>query len=353
VLGMRLMINSFRATITLWVNHILEGDLYLAPAGFATAKWEAVMNPEFVSFMQQQPEVEAIDKYGVTEVTYQDKPIYLVALSAEVVKDRLHFIFTNNRSQENWQRVLSGEVLVSEMFARRFGKSAGDTIHLKTQKGPAVFDVAAVFIDYSFDLGQVMMDHSTYEQYWGPSRVNNLGVFLKPGVAPEEYAVAIRRAVAGKFAVVISTNRQLRTEVLRIFDQTFMITNVMQFLAGLVAFIGIISAVMSLLIERTRELGILRAVGMSLRQLRAMIFLESGLMGTFAGLIALPTGTLLAVVLVYVINLRSFDWTIDLRFGFLDYFHTFSLAILTSLLAAVYPLWRANAIQIADALREE
>jgi putative ABC transport system permease protein len=165
VLGMRLMINSFRATITLWVNHVLEGDLYLSPAGFATAKWEAVMAPEFISFMQQQPEVEAIDRYGVTQLDFQHRPIYLVAISAEVVRDRLHFIFTNNRPEDNWSRVLNGEVIVSEMFARRFHKSAGDTILLKTQKGMAQFDIAAVFIDYSFDLGQVMMDHRTYERH--------------------------------------------------------------------------------------------------------------------------------------------------------------------------------------------
>lgn len=353
VLGMRLMITSFRATVAAWVNTFLEGDLYLSPSGFATAKWEAVMSPDFIRYLQAQPEIEAINLYGVTPFEYQSKAIYLVAINAGVIKDRLPFIFTGGRPGENWQRMLDGEVFVSEMFARRFQKSAGDTMQLQTPKGLTVFKLAAVFVDYSFDLGQAMMDHRTYAQHWGPSRVNNLGVFLHPGVNTAEYAVALRRAVVGKFAVEISSNRELRNAVLNIFDQTFRITHVMQFLAGLVAFIGIISAVLSLLVERTRELGILRAVGMSLKQLRRMVFLEAGLMGAFAGLIALPTGTLLAIVLVYVINLRTFDWTIALQFDFFAYVHTFFLAVLTAVLAAVYPLLRLRSLPIAGALREE
>ena len=353
VLGMRLMISSFRATVTAWVNTFLEGDLYVSPAGFATARWEAVMSPEVIRYLRERPEVEAINFYGVTPFEYRDKPIYLVAINADVVKDRLPFLFADGQPGENWRRALDGEVFVSEMFARRFQKIAGDTLQLPTPSGSAVLRIAAVFVDYSFDLGQIMMDHRTFAQHWGASRVNNLGVFLRPGVNTAAYAATLRRAMAGRFAVRVASNRELRDAVLSIFDQTFRITLVMQFLAGVVAFIGIISAVMSLLLERTRELGVLRAVGMSLQQLRRMVFLESGLMGAFAGLIALPAGTLLAVVLVYVINLRTFDWTIALRFDFFAYVHTFTLAVLTAVLAAVYPLLRLKSLPIAGALREE
>ncbi len=353
LLSMRLMITSFRSTINVWVNHILEGDVYLAASGFATAKWQAKIAPELIAFLAQQPEVEAIDQYGVTEFEYRSKPIYLIAISAEVVKDRLRFLFESNASRDNWARVIAGEVIVSETFARRFHKSAGDTIALRTSNGSQVFQIADVFIDYSFEQGQVMMDHATYERYWAPSHANNLGIFLKPEADAESYLAHLRRALAGRFEVNISSNRELREEVLRIFDQTFAITNVLQVLTAIVAFIGIISAIMSLLVERTRELGILRALGMSLPQLRRMVFWESGLMGTIAGVLALPTGTALAFVLIYVINLRTFDWSIAFRWEGAAYLQTFGLAFLTSLLAAVYPLTRLKQIPIAGAMREE
>lgn len=353
LLGMRLMITSFRATITAWVNHILEGDVYLSASGIATAKWQAKIAPEAIAELEQDPEVEAVDRYGVTEFSYRGRPIYLIAISAEVVQERLHFLFSKNAGAENWQRVRGGEAIISETFARRFRKAGGDTLMLTTRHGPRVFAIADVFIDYSFEQGQVMMDHATYEQHWGPSHANNLGVFLKPSTNAEAYLAKLRHAFAGRYAVRIVSNRELRAEVRRIFDQSFALTHVMQALTAIVAFVGIISAVMSLLVERTRELGILRAVGMSLAQLRRMVLLESGLMGLIAGVIALPTGSLFALVLVYVINLRTFDWTIALQWEPLAYVQTFALAVLTALLAAIYPLLRLEKIPIAGALREE
>jgi putative ABC transport system permease protein len=219
--------------------------------------------------------------------------------------------------------------------------------------GPRPFRVATVFIDYSLDQGQVMMDHRTYVENWGPSRITNIGIFLQPDVDIRRYLVNLRRKFAGRFAVQVSSNRELREEVLKIFDQSFTITHVMQILAGIVAFIGIISAVMSLLVERTRELGILRAVGMSFGQLRRMVFLESGLMGGFASFIAVPAGTALALVMIYVINLRTFDWTINLKMDAGAYVQIFAMALVAALLAGIYPMLRLKKISVAAAIREE
>jgi len=353
VLSMRLMITSFRNTIDNWVNDVLQGDVYLRPLGFATAKWEALFSADFIKFLEQQPEVEALDLYGATEFTYRGKPIYLVAISAEVVASRIDFIFTSGNDRENWQRVIDGEVFLSESFAQRFNKTAGDTVSLQTMHGPRTFRAAAVFLDYSLDQGQVMMDHRTYNENWGPSRLTNIGLFLKPQVDLRRYVSNLRQAIAGGFAVEVFSNRELRAEVLKIFDQSFAITHIMQILAGIVAFIGIISAVMSLLVERTRELGILRAVGMSFGQLRRMVFLESGLMGGFAALIAVPAGTALALIMIYVINLRTFDWAIHFQMDIGAYLQIWWMALVAALLAAVYPMLRLKKISVAAAIREE
>jgi putative ABC transport system permease protein len=248
---------------------------------------------------------------------------------------------------------MRGEVFISDGFARRFHKAAEDTVILQTMRGPQSFQVAAVFVDYSFEQGQVMMDHRTYNENWGPSRITNIGVFLKPQVDFRRYVADLRAAIAGRYAVSILSNRELREEVFKVFDQSFAITHVMQILAGIVAFIGIISAVMSLLVERTRELGILRAVGMRFSQLRRLVFLESGLMGGFAALIAVPAGTALALVMIYVINLRTFNWTINFQFDLGAYAQIGWMALVAALSAAIYPMWRLKKIPVVAAIREE
>jgi putative ABC transport system permease protein len=226
-------------------------------------------------------------------------------------------------------------------------------VTLQTINGPHPFRAAAIFIDYSFEQGQVMMDHRTYNENWGPSRLTNIGVFFKPQVEFRRAVANLRRAIAGRFAVQVLSNRELREEVFKVFDQSFAITQVMQILAGIVAFIGIISAVMSLLVERTRELGILRALGMNFGQLQRMVLFESGLMGGFAALIAAPAGTALALVMIYVINLRTFNWTINFRLDAGAYAQIGWMALAAALLAAFYPMRRLKKISVAAAMREE
>jgi putative ABC transport system permease protein len=353
VLSMSLMITSFRRSVDDWVKSVLQADVYLQTRGFETAKWESLFSPEFIRLLARQPEVDAIDLYGATASSYRQQPIFLIAISADVMITRTDFIFISGDDRENWQRLIAGEVFISDGFARRFHQAAGDTVILQTLRGPQSFQVAAVFVDYSFEQGQVMMDHRTYNENWGSSRITNIGVFLKPQIDSRRYVADLRRAIAGRYAVNILSNRALRDEVFKVFDQSFAITHVMQILAGIVAFIGIISAVMSLLVERTRELGILRAVGMRFGQLRRLVFLESGLMGGFAALIAVPAGTALALVMIYVINLQTFNWTINFQIDLGAYAQIWWMALLAALLAAIYPMWRLKKISVVAAIREE
>ena len=125
-------------------------------------------------------------------------------------------------------------------------------------------------------------------------------------------ADAVRRALAGR-ALRVVENQALRREALRVFDRTFAVTEALRVLAVVVAFIGVWSALVSLQVERTRELGTLLALGLLPRQLWGLTLLETGLIGLAAGLLSLPTGVALAAILVEVINVRSFGWTMPLQ----------------------------------------
>jgi len=140
---------------------------------------------------------------------------------------------------------------------------------------------------------------------------------------------------------------------MEIFDRAFAITSSLRLLAVIVAFIGVLSALMSLQLERGRELGTLRATGMTRTQLWLLTLLETGLMGTVAGLLALPAGYVLAWILVYVINVRSFGWTLQIDMQLEYFLQAPVVAIGAALLAGIYPALRAGNIAIAAALREE
>jgi putative ABC transport system permease protein len=178
-------------------------------------------------------------------------------------------------------------------------------------------------------------------------------LFVAPDESVEEMVNTIRSRFQGQQSLLVQSNQSLRQGSLEIFDRTFAITNALMLLAIIVAFIGVLSTLMSLQLERTRELGILRATGMAPRQLGALMLLETGLMGTMAGVFAMPLGYALAWILIYVINVRSFGWTLQMALEGKYFWQALLVAIIAALLAGVYPAFRLGRMNIAAAIRQE
>jgi putative ABC transport system permease protein len=153
--------------------------------------------------------------------------------------------------------------------------------------------------------------------------------------------------------VLIQENRQLRQEALQVFDSTFAITSALRVLAVLTAFVGVLSALLALQLERSRELATLRALGLTRAGLQRLTLLETGLMGAAASLFSLPTGLLLALLLIYVINLRSFGWTIQMQLWPAPFLQATLVGITSAVLAGVYPVMRLARRSIAGALWAE
>ncbi|MBD2022429.1 ABC transporter permease, partial [Leptolyngbya sp. FACHB-36] len=192
-----------------------------------------------------------------------------------------------------------------------------------------------------------------YNRYWHDDRIASLGLFIAPNVSVEDTVQAIRDRFKGQQSLSVQSNRSLRQGSLEIFDRTFAITNALRLLAVVVAFIGVLSTLMSLQLERTRELGILRSTGMTPRQLGALTLLETGLMGTMAGVFAMPLGFALAWILIYVINVRSFGWTLQMALEGRYFWQALLVAIVAALLAGLYPAFRLSQMNISTAIRQE
>ena len=127
----------------------------------------------------------------------------------------------------------------------------------------------------------------------------------------------------------------------------------LRLLAVLVAFVGVLSALMALQLERARELAVLRATGLTPRQLWRYVTMQTGLMGLLAGLFALPLGLALAYVLIFVINKRSFGWTLQVDVSPEILAQAVVLALVAAILAGLYPAWKMARANPALALRDE
>jgi putative ABC transport system permease protein len=210
-----------------------------------------------------------------------------------------------------------------------------------------------MFYDYTTEHGLVMMDRSTYLDFFGDRTINNIGIFVDPGNPQREALLAEVRKRAQDRGLPVQTQAQLRMNILEVFDTTFAITRSMRALAIVVAFFGIAGALLTLFMERRREFGIYRALGFSTGQVARMTLLEGLGMGLVSFLLSTVVGTALAVLLIKVINLRSFNWTIFYYPTLEPYLLTGLTAIIASLGAAAYPIWKVCRTYPQMQIREE
>jgi putative ABC transport system permease protein len=283
------------------------------------------------------------------------RPVEVVAVNGDVSDGHRSFAWVDGDQEKLWQRFAGGSgVFLSEPLVIRDGLGIPPPpVNLMTESGPQAFPVLAVFYDYSSDQGSILIDQDLYTEWWGEAPATSMGLFLAPGINADDLVAGLQEQFGGRRDVIVQSNQSLRGNALDIFDRTFAITAALQLLAIVVAFIGVLSALMSLQLERTRELGMLRATGMTVRQLWQLTLLETGLIGGTAGLLAMPVGWILAWILVYVINRRSFGWTLQMDLEPSYFLQAFLVAIAAALLAGIYPALRMGRMGIATAIREE
>jgi putative ABC transport system permease protein len=370
--GIGVMIDSFRHTVVAWLERSLQADLYVsAPAGYG-GFGGAPIAPELAARAAAVPGVAAVHPTRRVELRTASGPLRLLAVDAG--RRRFDaFELREGDTGDAWRRVdEGGEAMVSEPFSRRWGVHLGDLVRLPTAAGERAFRVAAVFDDFTSDLGLLLISRRTYLRYWHDPWLSGFSIDLArpaPGGAAEQAAAStlrlLRQALdaqgsslstpggAAAGPLIIRSNRALERLSLEIFDRTFLITGVLRLLAGLVAAIGVLSALTSLQLERAREIGVLRAIGLTPGQVWQMVIAQTGLMGLAAGLLSLPVGLVLSAIMVYIINRRSFGWTIHLEVAPALLLEALLLAVGTALAAGLVPAWRMARTSPALALREE
>jgi putative ABC transport system permease protein len=351
--GVGVMVDSFRGGVAIWINDLLNADLYLAPPAIEDAGGSETVLPAALAALRATPGVAAVSTYRRVAVDLDGRPAQLLAVDlAPASQSGYHLI--DGDPAIVWPALQTGEeVLISEPLAYRHRLRTGDTLEVPTDHGLRRFAIVGVFLDYGSEHGRILLHRSGYERHWQEPTVGSTAVFAAPG----ENLVTLRERLQTRLGpiqpLLIRSNRDIQNYTLEIFDRTFTITNVLRLLAILVAVVGVLSALLALHLERAREFAVLRATGMTAGEIGRLVSWQTGFMGAAAGLLALPTGVLLAAVLIFVINRRAFGWSLPFQVDPGLLLETLALAIIAALLAGLYPIWRMARARPADALRTE
>ncbi len=349
------MVGSFRETVERWIGTTITADLYISPASRPAVGPSAYFaDPGIVAQIAAVSGVTAVDPYRQVPIDYRGHRILLSARDLTVVREHSGMQFTRGKTDDLLARLSRGDgIALSEVLARQLNVRPGDTLDLPTAEGRGLFSVVAVFYDYATDGGRVLMDRSLWLRHWRDAGVTALAVYLEEGADPETVRAAIETAAAPQHRLSIVSNRRLKAEVLEVFDQTFAITRALDLVAMAVAALGVASAVFAIVLERRREIGVIRALGASQSQVRRVVVWEATLIGLLGAMLGVAVGFAVSVVLIKVVNVQSFGWTIVFSWRVAEVVAATALALASAVAAGWFPARHAAKMAYVEALADE
>ena len=358
MVAIAVMVGSFRDTVVYWLDAVLCSDLQVKPIMHTSAVSDARISERTRSIVESHPRVADSVWFSCQQIPYEDRHIRISAteLTKSLAWARLAFKSPpDGPSRESLDEPTA--VLVSESYSLIFDKQVGDEITLPTPTGKCQLQIAGVYYDYASNQGTVMMDVDEYRRHFATIDAGilpqALSIFLRSGSDREAVRQQIVSELGPTEQVYCVTNSEIREEAMRIFDSTFMITYALQVIAIGVAGMGVASTLITLIYHRRREIGLLSLVGASFQQIRRMILIEAVMLGLVSQLIGIGLGFVLAAVLIFVINVQSFGWTIQMRMPGVFLIQSTLLVMATSVVFGLYPAVSAASANALKAVRQE
>jgi len=346
LVGLGSMIGSFRQSLVWWMEGQIRADLYIqAPTG-------GRIPLDLYQDLARLPGVGGVDPYRNVTLPYRGSIIRVVGIDPEVLGRYVKFAWYEG-DDSAWKDVENGGVIVSESFYRRFGLGRGNEVTLVGAAGDGSLGIAGIFYDYTTEHGLVMMSRDRFLHLFKDPSIDTLSVFLEPdGTRPPLTKEKVRDLARGA-GLNVTDRVGFKERILSIFDATFTITQSMRALAVLVAFFGITGALLTLFMERRKEFGIYRALGLTGREVALMTLLEGLGMGFAGFILSAVAGTMITFILIRVINVQSFNWTIFYHFSAIPYLTAAVIALSAGAGAALYPMIRVVRTYPRLQIREE
>jgi putative ABC transport system permease protein len=352
MIGVSIMVASFRASLRDWLAATMRADIYVAAPGPGVGRPERRIEPAVLRSLIAAP--------GVADHS-ASRSVVVHSSRGDIALDALRLApgsyagidLTAGDSRAVWSEYDRGALLLSDSLAWRLNLRPGGRLCLLTPSGPREFPVAGIYHEYGSGVGSAMMSLDVYRRLWRDDAITAIGLYLRRGIDATAEIPRLEAAAGGRQALLIRSNADIRAMSLEIFDRTFIITRVLYWLAAGIAAVGLVSALLAWELDRAREISVLRALGLTARGAAALIESQTLFMGIAALIAAIPAGIIIAIVLTEVIDRRAFGWHIEMHLHATQFLNALALALAAALMAGLYPAWRTCRAPIAAQMREE
>ena len=340
-------------SISEWMRIALNPDLFVTTAESATAR-SFVFPASLGDGLRTIDGVDEVQLVRSVRVLVKNAPIMLVAADISSLARRARLPATAGNSDEMYRLASAGRgVIASENLARLHDVHLGDKLEIPAPEATLRLPVVGIVRDFSDQQGSILMARDVFIRYWHDDTVNVFRIYLKPGANEAAVRQRILDQYGSRQRLFVLTNRDLRSFVVRITDQWFGLTYVQIAVAVLVAVLGIVNALTVSIIDRRREIGVLRAVGGMRRQIRHTVWIEALSIGAIGLALGLTFG---AAQLYYTLEIARRD-LIGIDIG---YAYPFAMAVTllplilcAAFLAALAPAESAVRGSLVEALEYE
>lgn len=355
IISMSIMVHSFRQTVIVWIGQTLKADLFVRVAGGRDIDYQYTLPGDRVEDIRKISGVAAVDLFRAQDISYNDKPAVLGSGDFEALSRYGNLVIKSGPTAQELfaQMVGQDRAIISESFALKHEVGVGDSLFMETPNGSAKLQVVAVYYDYSRERGYIIIDRSIFIKYYGDTDVNSFVIYLSNKNEIENVRQEILKTLGADYNLVIRSNPELKKNVLEIFDKTFAITYSLEIIAGGVALLGLFNTLIALILERKREIGIIRFIGGFQDQVKRMVLIESGILGLIGSIMGVAAGGIVSYILIFVINKQSFGWTIQIHFPYIFVLFSLILFWVVSLIASLYPARLAVRLNPKEAVRVE
>ncbi|MFT4726136.1 MAG: putative ABC transport system permease protein [Granulosicoccus sp.] len=353
--GVDIMIGSFRNSVDQWLGKTLQSDVYVSAPSAASSQNSPRLSPILAVKARKIQGVRSVSTGLSFSTSTNVGNIELLVVKPHTKEDPGFELIQSHLKLPwaAWQAPTT--VMISEPLATKHKLASGDFLAILTELGgKQAFKIAAIFRDYESSHGKILMSRSNYTEFWTANDISTLGIMLNNQAQEKVVIAEIKKSMSTRAApLIVRSNTSIHQESLAVFDRTFEVTRVLRWLTVAVAFVGIFSALLALHLERAREFAILRATGATQFQIMVIVVGQTFFMGLFAGALALPLGWVMSEVLINVINVQSFGWTMSSILPPGSIRSTLLLAIASAILAGLYPAFRLSRSNIAKQLRDD
>jgi putative ABC transport system permease protein len=348
--------HSTKQSLMNWLDAVVRADILVSsghPVSSTNARTVA-MPASFGREIEATEGVLSADPFRKVWMDYEGMRILLGVLDMERRLSYSPFMIAQGTRQDMLRLLPRRDnIAVSEPFAARFKVKPGDHVWLPTPEGPVRFGVAAVVVDYHSDTGAVYMDRGPFLRYWKDRLADTFSVRVKPGRDVAAVRDAIQKRVGAGRKLFVLPSREFKSEIKKVLDQTFIFDYMLNVITLSIACMGIIVTLLASVLERTREIGILRSIGMLRSQVSRVVVLESVLMGLAGGLLGAVAGMVLGWMSLEGFLRASYGRGAEYFVPYGAVLWALMLSAALAALAGLYPARRAAKTNITEALSYE